>query len=118
MNYGVQIIMGPQAHYISINYGLQILMGHANFYELWAPYIDGNANFYELLAAHIGCGSTWPNGNPFSQIVEVKQRRARLVLGWVTESRCWPFVEVLGKPVISRRLCPPSSDGHLVERES
>ena len=34
---------------LSINYGLQILMGHANFYQLWAPYIDGNANFYELL---------------------------------------------------------------------
>ena len=27
-------------------------------------------------------------------------------------------VEVLGKPLISRRLCPPSSDGYLVERES
>ena len=27
-------------------------------------------------------------------------------------------VEVLGKPLISRRLCPPSSDGNLVERES
>ena len=54
------------------------------------------------------------------QITEVKQRRARLVLGWVTggvlESRCWPCVEVLGKPFISCRLCPPSSDGYLVER--
>ena len=27
-------------------------------------------------------------------------------------------VEVLGKPFISRCLCPPSSDGYLVERES
>ena len=27
-------------------------------------------------------------------------------------------VEVLWKPLISRRLCPPSSDGYLVERES
>ena len=27
-------------------------------------------------------------------------------------------VEVLGKPLISRRFCPPSSDGYLVERES
>ena len=54
------------------------------------------------------------------QIAEVMQCRARLVLGWVTaaESRCRPCVEVLGKPLISRRLCPPSSDGYLVERES
>ena len=56
------------------------------------------------------------------QITEVKQRRARLVLGWVT-ARCSshaprPCVEVLGKPLISRCLCPPSSDGYLVERES
>ena len=27
-------------------------------------------------------------------------------------------VKVLGKPLISRCLCPPSSDGYLVERES
>ena len=27
-------------------------------------------------------------------------------------------VEALGKPLISRCLCPPSSDGYLVERES
>ena len=27
-------------------------------------------------------------------------------------------VEVLGKPLISRRLCPPSSDGYVLERES
>ena len=27
-------------------------------------------------------------------------------------------VEVLGKPFIPCRLCPPSSDGYLVERES
>ena len=27
-------------------------------------------------------------------------------------------VEVLSKPLISRRLCPPSSDVYLVERES
>ena len=54
-------------------------------------------------------------------ITEVKQCRARLVLGWVT-ARCSvthrPCVEVLGKPLISRCLCPPSSDGYLVERES
>ena len=27
-------------------------------------------------------------------------------------------VEMLGKPVVSRHICPPSSDGYLVERES
>ena len=31
---------------------------------------------------------------------------------------CWPCAEVLGKPLISRRLCPPSNDGYLVEWES
>ena len=33
----------------------------------------------------------------------------------------WPLpweCKVLGKPLISCRLCPPSSDGYLVERES
>ena len=34
------------------------------------------------------------------------------------ESRCRPCIEVLGKPLISCRLCPPSSDGCLVEGES
>ena len=54
------------------------------------------------------------------QVTEVKQRRARLVLGWVTgaQVRWWPCVEVLSKPHISYCLCPPSSDGYLVERES
>ena len=36
--------------------------------------------------------------------------------GWrVLESCCWPCVEVLGMPLISCRLCPPSSDGYVVE---
>ena len=48
------------------------------------------------------------------QITEVKQRQGRLVLGWVTAAR----VMLLGKPLTSRCLCPPSSDGYLVERES
>ena len=34
------------------------------------------------------------------------------------ESRCQQCVEVLGKPLISCYLCPPSSDGYLVERKS
>ena len=29
-----------------------------------------------------------------------------------------PCVEVLGKPLISRRLCPPSSDGYLVDKKA
>ena len=48
------------------------------------------------------------------QITEVKQCRARLVLGWVTAARVM-------LPAMCRgvgRLCPPSSDGYLVERES
>ena len=40
-------------------------------------------------------------------ITEVNQRRAQLQ----------PCVEVLGKPFISCCLCPPSSDGYLVERK-
>ena len=56
------------------------------------------------------------------QITEVKQRRARLVLGWVTTARVTLLamlcVKVLGKPLISHCLCPPSSDGYLVERET
>ena len=37
------------------------------------------------------------------QITEVKQCRARLVLGWMTSAqvRWWLYVEVLGKPHIS-----------------
>ena len=54
------------------------------------------------------------------QITEVKQRQTRLVLGWVTCARVMlrPCVEVFGKPLISCGLCPPSSDGYVVERES
>ena len=32
-------------------------------------------------------GSTWPMVTSSRQITEVKQRRARLVLGWVTAAR-------------------------------
>ena len=39
--------------------------------------------------------------------------------GWpVFKSSCWPCDEVLGKPLISYCLCPPSSSGYLVEQES
>ena len=58
------------------------------------------------------------------QITEVKQRRAWLVLGWMTashwlvfESCCRPCVEVSGKPLILCHLSPPSSDGYLVKQE-
>ena len=54
------------------------------------------------------------------QITEVKQCRARLVLGWMTGAQVrWRLcVEVLGKPHTSYCLCPPSSDGYLVDQES
>ena len=49
-----------------------------------------------------------------SQSIEFKQRRAWLVLGWVTGARDVAG-HVFGKPPIQCRLCPPSSDGYLVE---
>ena len=87
-----------------MKYGLHILMGMQTFMNYWLHTLAVVAHGRMVISSR--------------QITEVKQRRARLVLGWVTESRCQPSVEVLGKPLISRRLRPPSSDGYLVERES
>ena len=56
------------------------------------------------------------------QITEVKQRRARLVLGWVT-AHCSSHVQAMCRGVgqashITLPLSTYSSDGYLVERES
>ena len=46
MNYGSQILMGPQTF---MNFWLQKLMGLQTFMK----YIEGRASFYELWAPHI-----------------------------------------------------------------
>ena len=52
------------------------------------------------------------------QITEVKQCRARLALGWVTAARVTlpAMCRGVGQAFHIMRLCPPSSDGYLVER--
>ena len=56
--------------------------------KLHLGYCSDMARWYELQLSH--SDSTWP----------------------------WSCVEVLGKPLISRCLCPPSSEWYLMERES